>query len=237
MFYSNGFMGVDVWYLVLVLPAFVVAMFAQAKVKSTFAKFNQYRTVSGLTGAQAARRVLDANGLQHVRIEYVSGQLTDHYDPRSNVVRLSDSTYNSASIASVGVAAHEAGHACQYAQQYSPIKLRTALIPICNIGANISWPVLMLGYVMGMQALVFVGIALFSLSTVFQLVTLPVEFDASRRALAAIESGRIMNDDELHGAKKVLSAAAMTYVAALAVSLANLLRLIMIFGRRGRRND
>ncbi len=234
MFYGYSFMGIDIWYLVLVLPAFVIALIAQAKVKSTFNKFNQYRTMSGLTGAQAARRVLDANGLQFVRVEHIKGELNDHYDPQTNVIRLSDSTYNSMSIAAVGVAAHEAGHACQYAEEYAPIRFRMALVPVCNLGANLSWPAILLGYLFGMRPLVFIGIVLFSLSVLFQLVTLPVEFNASSRALAAIDSSGLMNQDELSGAKKVLSAAAMTYVAALAVSVANLLRLILIFGRRNR---
>ncbi len=237
MFYGNTFMGIDIWYLVLVLPAFAVALFAQARVKSTFNKFNRFRTMSGLTGAQAARRVLDANGLQHVRIEHVAGELTDHYDPQTNVIRLSDSTYGSASIASIGVAAHEAGHACQYAEEYGPIRFRMALVPVCNIGANLSWPAILLGYLFSMRPLVFIGIALFSLSVLFQLVTLPVEYNASSRALAAIDSSGLMSADELSGAKKVLSAAAMTYVAALAVSIANLLRLVLIFGRRSDRRD
>ncbi len=235
--YGNTIMGIDIWYIVLVLPAFLVALWAQARVKSTFNKFNGYRTASGLTGAEAARRVLDANGLQHVRIEHIAGELTDHYDPKTDVIRLSDSTYNSASIASIGVAAHEAGHACQYAQDYAPIRVRTAIVPICNIGANVSWPVILLGYFVGLRPLVFIGIALFSLSVLFQLVTLPVEYNASDRALSALETGGIMTNDELSGAKKVLGAAAMTYVAALAVSIANLLRLVMIFGRRSNRRD
>ena len=229
-----GYYGVDIWYLVLVLPAFLVALIAQARVKSTFNKFNQYRTSASLTGAQAARRVLDANGLQHVRIEHVQGELTDHYDPATDVSRLSDSTSMSPSIAAAGVAAHEAGHACQYAQDYAPIRLRASMVKICNIGANLSWPAILLGYLLSFRPLVFIGIVLFSLSVVFQLVTLPVEFDASKRAVAALEQGGLMTGPELDGAKKVLRAAAMTYVAALAVSVASLLRLLLIFGRRNR---
>lgn len=229
-----GYYGIDIWYLVLVLPAFLVALIAQARVKSTFNKFNQYRTSAGITGAEAARRVLDANGLQHVRIEHVQGELTDHYDPTTDVIRLSDSTYMSPSIAAAGVAAHEAGHACQYAQEYAPIRLRTSMVKICNIGANLSWPAILLGYLLSFRPLVFIGIVLFSLSVLFQLVTLPVEFDASKRAIAALQQGGIMTEPELDGTKKVLKAAAMTYVAALAVSVANLLRLVLIFGRRNR---
>lgn len=230
----SGYYGIDIWYLVLVLPAFLVALIAQARVKSTFNKFNQYRTSAGITGAEAARRVLDANGLQHVRIEHVQGELTDHYDPTTDVIRLSDSTYMSPSIAAAGVAAHEAGHACQYAQEYAPIRLRTSMVKICNIGANLSWPAILLGYLLSFRPLVFIGIVLFSLSVLFQLVTLPVEFDASKRAIAALQQGGIMTEPELDGTKKVLKAAAMTYVAALAVSVANLLRLVLIFGRRNR---
>ncbi len=229
-----GYYGVDIWYLVLVLPAFLVALIAQARVKSTFNKFNRYRTAAGITGSEAARRVLDANGLQHVRIEHVQGELTDHYDPTTDVIRLSDSTYMSPSIAAAGVAAHEAGHACQYAQEYAPIRLRTSMVKICNIGANLSWPAILLGYILSFRPLVFIGIVLFSLSVLFQLVTLPVEFDASRRAVAALEQGGLLTGQELEGTRKVLKAAAMTYVAALAVSVANLLRLILIFGRRKR---
>lgn len=230
----SGYYGVDIWYLVLVLPAFLVALIAQARVKSTFNKFNRYRTAAGITGSEAARRVLDANGLQHVRIEHVQGELTDHYDPTTDVIRLSDSTYMSPSIAAAGVAAHEAGHACQYAQEYAPIRLRTSMVKICNIGANLSWPAILLGYILSFRPLVFIGIVLFSLSVLFQLVTLPVEFDASRRAVAALEQGGLLTGQELEGTRKVLKAAAMTYVAALAVSVANLLRLILIFGRRKR---
>lgn len=233
--YSMGYMGVDLWYLVLVLPAFIITLVAQAKVKSTFNKYNQYRTARGMTGADAARQVLDANNLQFVRVEHIQGELTDHFDPQDNVIRLSDSTYSSASIAAAGVAAHEAGHACQHAEDYAPIRFRTAIVPVCNIGAKISWPALILGYLLSFRPLVFIGIVLFSLSVLFQLVTLPVEFNASKRALTALQGGGMMSDEELGGAKKVLSAAAMTYVAALAMSVASLLRLILIFGRR--RND
>ncbi|MEG2083072.1 MAG: zinc metallopeptidase, partial [Oscillospiraceae bacterium] len=185
MFYGNGYGGIDIWYLVLVLPAFLVTLFASWKVKSTFAKFNKFRTVSGLTGEGAARQVLDAHGLQHVRIERISGNLSDHFDPRDDVIRLSDATFASPSIAAAGVAAHEAGHACQYADDYAPMRFRTAIIPVCNFGAGLSWPAILLGYFLGFRPLVFIGIILFSLSVVFQLVTLPVEFNASTRAIEA----------------------------------------------------
>ena len=194
-----------------------------------------------ITGANAAQRVLSANGVTGVRIERVSGNLTDHYDPKTNVIRLSDSVYDSASVAAIGVACHEAGHAVQYAQNYGPIKLRAAIIPVTNIGSKLAMPLILLGILLSFlgnfsYAIVYLGIACFGLSLVFQLVTLPVEFNASRRAIAAIERGEMLTDEEQRGAKKTLKAAAMTYVAATAVALAQLLRLILLFGGRRRRN-
>lgn len=228
---------IDIWYLVLVLPAFLVSLIFQFKVKSTFNKYDKVPTQRGLSGAQAARSILDANGLQHIRIEQVQGTLSDHYDHKAQAIRLSDSTFASTSIGAVGVAAHEAGHAVQYAQNYGPIKLRAWLVPVTNIGANLSWPAILLGYLLSFEPLVFIGIALFSLSVLFQLVTLPVEFNASNRAIAILNDYGMLLPDELTGAKKVLRAAGMTYVAALAVSVASLLRLILIFGgNRNRRN-
>ena len=226
--------GIDIYYIILVLPALVFSMWAQAKVNSTFNRYTKERTYSGMTGYEAARRILAANGLYHVNVERVSGNLTDHYDPKANVIRLSDSVFSSNSVAAVGVAAHEAGHAVQYAQHYAPIKLRTAIIPITNIGSTISIPLVLIGFFMGAQPLVNLGLLLFATVAVFQLVTLPVEFNASRRAVNALEMGGTMADEELKGVKKVLSAAAMTYVAALAVSVANLLRLVLRFGGRNR---
>lgn len=228
----------DWTYLVLVLPAVLLAAWASANVNSTFKKYAKQRSRRGITGAEAARRVLDANGLQAVRIERVSGNLTDHYDPRSNVIRLSDNVYGNTSTAAIGVACHEAGHAVQHAVGYLPIKLRAAIIPITNIGSQLSMPLILIGLLfMNTQLyyLVYAGILCFSFSALFQLVTLPTEFNASRRALAAIESGNLLHDDELAGAKKTLWAAALTYVAALAVSVTQLLRLIVLFG--GRRRD
>lgn len=228
----------DWTYLVLVLPAVLLAAWASANVNSTFKKYAKQRSRRGITGAEAARRVLDANGLQAVRIERISGNLTDHYDPRSNVIRLSDSVYGDTSTAAIGVACHEAGHAVQHAVGYLPIKVRAAIIPITNIGSRLSMPLILIGLLfMNTQLyyLVYAGILCFSFSALFQLVTLPTEFNASRRALAAIESGNLLYDDELAGAKKTLWAAALTYVAALAVSLTQLLRLIVLFG--GRRRD
>lgn len=186
-----------------------------------------------LTGAQAAETVLRQNGVTGVRIERVSGNLTDHYDPRQNVIRLSDGVYGSTSCAAIGVAAHEAGHAVQYAQEYTPIKVRQAIIPVTRIGSMMSWPLLIIGLVLSSGILIDIGLLLFSAVTLFQLVTLPVEFNASSRALKALEEGHLLTDEELVGAKRTLSAAAMTYVAALAVSLAQLLRLILLFGNRG----
>ena len=206
---------------------------------STFKKYSKQYSARRLTGAEAAQRVLAANGVHGVRIERISGNLTDHFDPRTNVIRLSDSVYDSTSTASIGVACHEAGHAVQYAQGYAPIKLRAAVIPLTNFGTKIAWPLMLLGGLLSSMSyafynLVYVGIACFSLSLVFQLITLPVEFNASRRAVAAIEQGGILYEDELEGAKKTLRAAALTYVAAAATSLAQLLRLLAIYGRRRR---
>lgn len=222
----------DKYYIMLVIPAFLFSLWAQARVSSTFNRFSKVRTFSGMTGYESARRILDANGLRHVAIERVAGNLTDHYDPRTNVIRLSDNVYNSNSVAAVGVAAHEAGHAVQYAQSYAPIKLRAAIIPVTQLGSTLSMPLVLIGFFMGAQPLVNLGLLLFATVTVFQLITLPVEFNASSRAVAALEMGGSIGDEELNGVKKVLSAAAMTYVAALAVSLANLLRLVLLFGNR-----
>ena len=227
--------------LLLVLVCAVFALWASANVSSTFKKYAGQRSVRGITGAQAAQRVLSANGVTGVRIERVGGNLTDHFDPRTNVIRLSDSVYSSTSTAAIGVACHEAGHAVQYAVGYGPIKLRAAIIPVTNFGTKIAWPLMLAGLLLSSMSyafynLVYVGIACFSLSLVFQLVTLPVEFNASRRALVAIEEGNILTDDELVGARKTLRAAAMTYVAAVATSLAQLLRLLAIYGNRRRRD-
>lgn len=227
----------DMTYIVLVLPAIILALIAQARVSSVFNKYSKIPSKRGFTGAAAARRVLDANGLHHVRIERVSGKLTDHYDPKSNVIRLSESTHDSISAAAIGVAAHEAGHAVQHATNYAPIKIRAAIIPITNIGSRLAVPLIILGIFLsyyGEQFLTiaYLGVIAFSLSTLFQLVTLPTEFNASRRALEAVETYNVLDGDEIKQMKKVLSAAAMTYVAALAVSLAQLLRLLLLVSRR-----
>jgi len=233
--------GFDWTYIVLVLPCLLLSMWASSNVNSTFKKYAKQFSQRRLTGAEAAQRVLAANGVRGVRIDRVSGNLTDHFDPKTNVIRLSDSVYGSTSTAAIGVACHEAGHAVQYAVGYAPIKLRAAIIPITNFGSKIAMPLILIGILLSAlgnvsYTFVYLGIAAFSLSLVFQLVTLPVEFNASRRAMQAIESANILTEEEQRGARKTLTAAAMTYVAATAVSLAQLLRLIMIFGGRRRRD-
>ena len=229
-----GFYGFDMYYLVLVIPCVILAFWAQAKVKSTFNCYEQVLNVRGISGAQAAEAVLRQNGVTGVRIEWVAGKLNDHFDPRTNTIRLSSAVYSSTSVASVGVAAHEAGHAVQYAVGYFPIRLRAAIIPVTQFGSMAAFPLILLGLFMNSGIMIDIGILAFGLSTVFQLVTLPVELNASRRALAAIEEGGLLMPDEYPMAKKTLTAAAMTYVAALAVSLAQLLRLVLLFGGRGR---
>ena len=229
------FYGIDATYLAIVLPAILFSMLMQYLVNSTYKKYESKLNKRQLTGAQVAQKVLSAFGISDVRIEHVSGNLTDHFDPKTNVIRLSDSVYNSTSVAAAGVAAHECGHAMQYASAYTPIKVRNTILPVCNIGSTLSMPLILIGFLVTNQALVDIGIILFGLVALFQLITLPVEFNASRRAIAVLEDARILDDEENSGAKKVLSAAAMTYVAALAVSLAQLLRLIILFG--GRRDD
>ena len=235
------FYGFDWTYLVLVLPCILLSLWASANVNSTFRRYSKQRSMRGLTGAQAAQRVLYANGVRNVRIERISGNLTDHYDPKTNVIRLSDGVYDNTSTAAIGVACHEAGHAVQYAQNYAPIKLRAAIIPVTNFGSKLAMPLILLGLILSAFSaysyqIIYLGIACFGLSLIFQLLTLPVEFNASRRALNAISDGDLLTQEELKGARKTLRAAAMTYVAATAVSLAQLLRLILLFGGRGRRD-
>lgn len=220
----------DYTYLLL-LPAMIFALWAQARVQSSYNKYNKVMTRSGMTGADAARMILDANGLHHVKIEQIAGNLTDHFDPKANVIRLSNAVYGSRGVAALGVAAHEAGHAVQYAENYSPMRLRASIIGITNIGSRLALPIFLIGLLFSYE-LALIGIALFSLTAVFQAVTLPVEFNASRRALAALDASGRLDSDELKGAKKVLTAAALTYVAALASSLAQILRLLLIAGRR-----
>lgn len=234
--------GFDWTYIVIVLPCILLALWASANVNSTFRRYSRLLSLRRITGAEAAQRVLSANGVSGVRIERVKGNLTDHFDPKANVIRLSDSVYDSTSVASIGVACHEAGHAVQYAQSYAPIKLRAAIIPITNFGSKLAMPLILLGVLLSTfgeanYTLVYAGIACFSLSLVFQLITLPVEFNASRRAMQAIAYGNILTEEEQRGARKTLTAAALTYVAATAVSLAQILRLLLIFGGRDRRRN
>ncbi|MBR5496759.1 MAG: zinc metallopeptidase [Clostridia bacterium] len=232
MYFSDSTM----LYFILVIPAFILSLVAQAKVKSTYKKMAKIRNTSGYTGAQAAAAVLRHYGIMDVRIEETSGKLSDHFDPRSKVIRLSREVFYGNSIAAVGIACHEAGHAAQHAQSYAPIKIRNSIIPVCNIGSYLGLPLAFAGYFFGFEPLILAGLGLYSLIAVFQLVTLPVEFNASRRAIRVIdETGLLREESEINGAKKVLSAAAMTYVAALAVTLANLLRYAILFLGRGRR--
>ena len=230
------FYGIDRYYLLLVVPAILFSMIAQAKVNSAFSRYSGVRTRRGITGADAARAVLQINGVSDVRIERVSGKLTDHYDPRTNVIRLSESVYDADSIAAVGVAAHEAGHAVQYAYGYFPIRVRSAIVPVTQFGSSLSMPLIFAGLIFNAAALIKIGLLFFFFAVVFQLVTLQVEFNASNRAIDAIAATRILTEDELPGAQKTLSAAALTYVAALLVALAQFLRLLLLFGGR-RRND
>ncbi len=233
--------GIDWTYVILVLPCVIFAFIASARVNSTFNRYAKQMSVRGLTGAEAARQVLLKNGVSGVQITRVSGNLTDHFDPRSNTIRLSDSVYGSTSTAAIGVACHEAGHAVQYANSYFPIRIRAAIIPLTNIGSMLAMPLILIGLLFTTEAatgsgFIYAGIACFGLSAAFQLITLPVEFNASHRAMDAIRDTGLLTSEEQAGARKTLTAAAMTYVAALAVSLAQLLRLILIFGGR-RRND
>ena len=221
------------WTILIVIPAMLFALWAQFRVNSTFSKYSQTTIRSGLTAAEAARRLLDANGLYHVTINRIPGKLTDHYDPRTRTLSLSEAVYDSASAAAVGVACHEAGHAIQHADNYAPLTLRMQIIPLCRIGSGLAMPLFLIGLIFaGLSVLgdwlMLAGIACFSLATLFQLITLPVEFNAFRRALAGIREQHLLAEDELPGARRVLTAAAMTYVAALATSLASLLRLILI---------
>ena len=237
MYYYYGF---DWTYVVLVLPCILLSLWASANVNSTFKRYSGQYSRRGLTGAQAAERVLRSNGVTNVRIERVSGNLTDHFDPRSNVIRLSDNVYGNTSTAAIGVACHEAGHAVQYAQDYAPIRIRSAVIPATNLGSKLAMPLILLGLLIGFKGdlsyfLVYLGIGCFGLSLVFQLVTLPVEFDASRRAVRMLTEGGYVTGEEEQGVCKVLNAAALTYVAAAVMSLLSLLRLLLIAGRNQNR--
>ena len=222
------------WTVLIVLPALIFSIWAQSNVTSTFEKYAKVRTKRGFTGADAARRVLNENGLFDVAIERIPGKLTDHYDPRANVIRLSDSVYSSSTAAAVGVACHEAGHAVQHARGYFPIKVRTAIIPVTKFGSMLAMPIFFIGLLAAAEPLLSLGIVLYATVALFQLVTLPVEFNASARALAAISSCGSFDKEEQKAAKKVLTAAALTYVAALASSLLTLLRLLVLANGRRR---
>lgn len=229
----------DYLYLILVMPAVIFSLWASARVNSSFKKYSAVKTTRGMTGRDAAIAVLRQNGVTNVQVAMISGNLTDNFDPRTNTINLSESVYNSTSVAAVGVAGHEAGHAVQHAEGYAPIKFRNAIIPVTNIGSKLAIPLFILGIILSsysqeMITIAYIGIACFGLSTLFQLATLPAEINASRRAIAAVDNS-ILTPEETKGAKKVLTAAALTYVAALAVSLASLLRLIII--ANGRRRD
>lgn len=229
--------GFDWTYLVLILPCAILAMICQIKVKSNFSKYSKIPNSKNMTGRQAAEYVLRNNGVTGVRIEPVSGSLTDHFDPRTNVIRLSESVYNSASVAAIGVAAHEAGHAVQHAQGYVPNKIRSAVLPVAQIGSKLSWILILLGFIFYARIgtmLLYIGIILFSASVLFTVATLPVEFNASKRALACIRNTNLLTGDEYKGAKKVLQAAAMTYVAAAITAIMQLVRLLLIASRRNR---
>ena len=222
------------WTYALLIPALLVSLWAQFRVSSTFNRYSKVRAASGLTATQMAEQLLHAENVYDVAVERVHGNLTDHYDPKNMVLRLSDSTANSTSVAALGVAAHEAGHVLQHRDGYGPLMLRTAAVPVVNIGSNLSWPRVLVGLIVSWEPLVYAGIALFALAVLFALITLPVEFNASKRALAALESGGYLQGEELRGARKVLSAAAMTYVASAFMAIMQLLRLLAIAGSRRR---
>lgn len=223
----------------LVLIGAAICMIASANVKSTYSKFSTYRSMTGMTGAQVAERLLRNAGLHDVRVGHVSGELSDHYNPATKVVNLSDSVYASTSVAAIGVAAHECGHAIQHAKGYVPLKFRSWFVPVANFGSKLAWPLILIGLLINSQSsqlMIDAGIVLFSFAVIFQLVTLPVEFNASRRALVLLEDQGILSQQELPYTKKVLGAAALTYVASAASSILQLLRIVMLFGGR-RRND
>ena len=218
---------------IFVIIGVIITLVASTRVKSTFNKYSGIRSLSGITGARAAAMLLESQGIYDVKIEHVRGELSDHFDPRNKVLRLSDTVYGSTSVAALGVAAHECGHAVQHDKGYAPLKIRAALVPVVNFGSRLSWPIILLGVLFGLnENFINIGIVLFSMGVLFQLVTLPVEFNASNRAMNMLESNGILRGDEVRHAKKVLNAAALTYVAGAAASLLQLLRLFLLFGRR-----
>ena len=227
----------DPTYILIIIAA-IISLIAQWRVNSAFSKYSRVASMSGMTGAQAARMILQSNGINDVSVQRISGKLTDHYNPSTKVLNLSESVYGSTSVAAIGVAAHECGHAIQHARGYFPLSLRTALVPVANIGSQLSWVFIIVGAILSFnQTLITIGIIMFSAAVLFPLVTLPVEFNASARALEQLESNGILYRDEVSQTRKVLSAAALTYVAAAATAILQLLRLIILFGRRGRRDD
>ncbi|MFV0379997.1 MAG: zinc metallopeptidase [Anaerorhabdus sp.] len=237
MYFGNSSM----FYLILIMVAGAFAAWASSKVKSTYSKYSKQMSKSGISAEVACRQVLDAKGLQHIKIERIAGNLTDHFSPKENIIRLSDAVYGNSSTAAIGVACHEAGHAMQYAEEYLPIKLRNAIIPVTNLGSKLSMPLIIFGLLLGQSSpkligLAYFGVLLFSLMSLFQIFTLPTEFNASSRALNVIGEHQILSQEEMSASKKVLDAAALTYVAALAVSLAQLLRLFAIVSGSRRRN-
>ena len=236
-YYGYGYPHFGIYWdptMILVLIGAAISLWASGRVQSTFQRYSRVRSMSGMTGAETARRILDSQGLYDVQVRQVRGSLTDHYDPRTRTVNLSESVYGSASVASVGVAAHECGHAVQHAQDYAPLNIRSALVPVANLGTTLSWPIILVGLLLGMSPFLHLGILLFSLGVLFQLITLPVEFNASSRAVALLDRLGILQGDEVNGAGKVLRAAALTYVAAAAATILQLLRLVILFGGRDR---
>ena len=223
------------WTYILVLIGVVLSLLASSQVKGTFAKYSKIRSYSGMTGREAAEQILRRNGIYDVQVTHIAGNLTDHYDPRNKTLALSDPVYNSTSVAAIGVAAHECGHAIQHQKGYGPLVLRSTLVPAANIGSSLSWPIFVAGLIFSMRPLLMLGILLFGLAVIFQLVTLPVEFNASSRAIRILEGNGMLGESEITGAKKVLRAAAMTYVASLASSILQLLRLVILAG--GNRRD
>lgn len=229
----NSFIwGIDWYYIVLVLPMIILSLIAQAKVKSTYSKYSKIANGSGLTGAQVAREILDNGGLQHVQVQMISGQLTDNFNPKTNIVSLSQEVYSGTSVAAMGIAAHECGHALQHAKGYVPVKLRSAMVPVVNFASSLSWIVIVVGLLMANTTIAMIGVIFMAAATVFYLVTLPVEFNASRRAKRLIVDLKLAKGDDSKGVKKVLSAAAMTYVTAFLTSLMSLLRMFLLVRRR-----
>lgn len=236
--YGYGYYGFywDPTYYLVVIGA-IICLIASARVKGTFRRYDRIRSMSGLTGAQAARRMLQMSGIDDVTVHHVSGSLTDHYDPGKKTLNLSDSVYNSTSVAAIGVAAHECGHAIQHQRNYTPLAIRSAIVPVANIGSTLAWPLILIGLLFNShtgQTLITAGILGFSLAVLFQLVTLPVEFDASSRALHFLNDTGMLSPEELRGTRKVLKSAALTYVASAAAAILQLLRLVLLFGGRDR---